>query len=59
MSDYTQHSLLTDGLCIPFPPTNMAGSGKTTLLKHILMNKQGINVGIAVNDFAEVSTSHY
>eukprot|EP01048_Picozoa_sp_COSAG05_P019506 COSAG05_NODE_3073_length_2353_cov_1.701863_2_plen_258_part_00 len=31
------------------------GAGKTTMLRHILMNKQGLKVGIIVNDVAEIN----
>jgi len=31
------------------------GTGKTTVLKHILENKEGLRVGVIINDVAEVS----
>jgi G3E family GTPase len=31
------------------------GAGKTTVLRHILMNKEGLKVGIIVNDVAEIN----
>ena len=31
------------------------GTGKTTLLKHILENKEGLRVGVIINDVAEVN----
>ena len=34
--------------------TGFLGSGKTTLLNHILLNQEGINVGVLVNEFGEI-----
>lgn len=31
------------------------GTGKTTALKHLLENKEGLRVGVIVNDVAEVN----
>jgi len=42
----------------PVPITLLAGflgSGKTTALKHILENKEGLRVGVIVNDMASVN----
>ncbi|MEM6997387.1 MAG: GTP-binding protein [Patescibacteria group bacterium] len=35
--------------------TGFLGSGKTTLLNHLLSNKQGLKVGVIVNDFGEIN----
>ena len=31
------------------------GTGKTTLLQHVLQNKEGLRVGVVVNDLASVN----
>ena len=42
----------------PIPITLLSGflgAGKTTMLRHILTNKQGVRVGVIVNDVADIN----